>query len=497
MRGRVALFAGILVVAVSSYGRAENWPAWRGPNGTSLVTEKNLPSEWSLDKNIKWKIELPGVGWSCPVVWGDRLFVTTAVADNQTKPRPQTGGRGPGGFKGGDKGGDRPSFDKGDKDRGEKKGEYQPPEKGKGKGAFRAPEPPNKVFHWEVYCLDRHTGKQIWKQLAIERKPTIPTHSTNTYASETPIVDGERLYVYFGMTGLFCYDLDGKLLWKKDLGSYPMMIGWGTGSSPLLVGDRLYIQCDNESKSFLVALDNKTGDEIWRDSRDEKSTWSTPYLWKNKERTELVTSGSQQIRSYDPATGKILWELTGSSSQTQSEDTGMRRQGRGLCAASPVGDQDRIYVGYGGGAGSNGPLFAIRAGAKGDISLKENQKSNDFVVWSSNRAGPPMASPLLYQGCLYVLPQRGNTMSCYDAASGKQLYQERIDGATGFTSSPWAYDGKVFCLDQEGQTFVLQAGKEFKVLAKNPLKEMFWSSPAFAEGAIYLRGVDHLFCVTN
>lgn len=506
---RLLLLSGLIIAIATTTGQAENWPQWRGPGGASIANESNLPTEWSLDKNVKWKIDLPGVGWSCPVVWGDKVFVTTAVTENQTKPRAMGGGGG-GRF---GKGGERPPGDKGGKDApgGEKKGgDYQPPEKGKGKGGFggmRSPEPPNKVFQWEVYCLDRETGKQIWKQLAIERKPTIATHSTNTYASETPIVDGERLYVYFGMTGLFCYDLDGKLIWKKDIGSYPMVMGWGTGSSPLLVGDKLYVQCDNESKSFIVALDKKTGEEVWREARDEGSSWSSPYLWKNKQRTELVTAGSRKIRSYDPATGKLLWELTGASSRRGGDEGGERPGGGrpggglggmgGLCSASPVGDDEQLYVGFGGGAGSNGPLFAVKAGAKGDVSLKAGEKSNDYVVWSKSGSGPPMASPLLYQGLLYVLPQRGNTVTCFDAKTGAQVYQERIPDAQGFTSSPWAYDGKIFCLDQSGQTFVLTAGKEFKVLAKNPLNEMFWSSPAIAGGALYLRGVDHLFCVKN
>jgi outer membrane protein assembly factor BamB len=319
----------------------------------------------------------------------------------------------------------------------------------------------------------------LWKQLAAEKKPTISTHRTNTYASETPVTDGQRVYAYFGMTGVYAYDMEGKLAWSKDLGSYSMRNGWGTGSSPALDAERLYIQCDNEDKSFLVALDKKTGAEVWRAPRsNEGSSWSTPYLWKNKVRTELVAVG-RTVRGYDPATGKVLWELGGVE---------------GRVAATPVGDEAHLYVGTGGGQSGGGPLFAIKAGASGDITLKDDQSSGEGVAWSAQRSGPSMPSPLLFKGHLYVLDQRG-TLACYDAATGKQAYRERLPDARQFAASPWAYDGKLFCLDEEGQTHVVQTGAEFKVLAKNPVGETCWASPAIAQGALFLRGAEHLFCI--
>lgn len=459
--GMLSATCAVLLLPLASWG--SDWPQFRGPHANGLTEEAKLPTEWGADKNILWKIKLPGVAWSQPIVWGDKVFVTTAVSDKQQKPSAGRmgggGGRPPGGGGGGRPPGGRPPG---------------------GGGGRPSPPPPDVLYRWEVLCLDRTTGKEIWKQTALERKPTIPIHSTNTYASETPITDGERLYVYFGMTGLFCYDLQGKLLWKKDLGSYPMMAGWGTGSSPVLEGDRLFLQCDNEEKSFLVALDKKTGDEVWRQAREERSTWGTPFVWKNKQRTELVTAGARKIRSYDPASGKILWEVGNIT---------------GRCTASPVGDADTLFVGTGGGPQGPGPLYAIKAGATGDLTLKEGTTSNEHILWSIQKSGPPKASPLLYQGHLYIVDERGGLVTCLDARTGTQKYRERIAGAKGFTSSPWAYDGKVFCLDEEGSTFVLKAGPEFKLLGKNALGEMFWSSPAIAGGALYLRGVDHLFCV--
>lgn len=468
---------------------ADEWSGFRGAQASGVAEQEPLPIEWSQDQNVAWKVTIPGVAWSSPVVWGDRLYVTTAVSENQPKPNMGGGGFGRGGRAGPGPAGERPErrADGQERDNAPDNADERPdrprrerpdgPRRGPG-GFGRGAAPPDAVYKWEVHCLDRATGKTIWSHVAVEHKPTIPTHRTNTYASETPVVDGKRLYAYFGMTGLFCYDLEGKLLWRKDLGSYPMMAGWGTGSSPVLAGELLIIQCDNEVNSFLVALDKRTGDEKWRVQRDERSTWSTPYLWENAKRAELVTGGSKKIRSYDPATGEILWELPIS----------------GRSASTAVGDKERVYLGTGGGMGV-GPLVAIRAGASGELSLALASPEGPGVVWANKTGGPPMASPLLYEGYLYVLDQRGGILTCYEAKTGAQAYKKRIDGATGFTASPWAADGRIYCLDGEGNTFVLQAGPEYKLLARNDLSEMTWSSPALADGALYLRTLEHLYCI--
>ncbi|WP_254507499.1 PQQ-binding-like beta-propeller repeat protein [Anatilimnocola floriformis] len=466
----------------------ENWPQFRGPAATGLAEQK-LPTEWGNDKNIAWKVELPGAAWSQPVVWGDKIFLTTAVTENQPKPKAgmggggggRPGGGGFGGRPGGGQPGGAPRAPDDDDDRPARPGagSGRPPGGGFG-GGRGGGSAPNAVYRWKVICLDRATGKVLWENLAKEAKPTISIHSTNTYASETPIIDGERLYVYFGMTGLYCYDLEGKPIWSKDLGSFNMMNGWGAGSSPAFDGERIYVQCDNEQKSFIAAFDKKTGEELWRKSRDERSNWSTPFVWKNKVRTEIVTGGGTKMRSYDPKTGDLLWELGGSVSR---------------CSATPVGDDSLLYVGSGGGMGGNGPLFAVKAGAKGDITPKGSSDTSEGVAWTVDRAGPPMASPLLYRGNLYVLDQRGGVLSCFDAKTGEQHYKQRINGAKGFTSSPWAGDGKIFCLDENGQTFVIEAGNELKVLATNKLDDMFWSSAALAGDQLLLRGIDRLYCI--
>lgn len=492
-----SLLGGLMLLARVSQA-AESWPQFRGPQSNGLPAQAGLPTEWSNDQNVYWKIDLPGVAWSQPIVWDDRIYVTTAETENQQKPNPGAGGmgrgrrdEGPGPGEGpprrrregagpGPDGppGDGPADDRPRRPRGERPDGEGPP--GGRREGFGGGHPPEDLYRWKVLCLDRNTGQVVWEQLAHEGKPTIATHRTNTYASETPITDGERLYCYFGMTGLYCYDLDGKLLWSKQLGSFPMMMGWGTGSSPALDGERLFLQCDNDEASFLVALDKRTGAEQWRIDRDEKSNWSTPYIWTNKLRKELVTAGGHAMRSYDPETGKLLWELSGV---------------RGRCSATPVGTDELLLLGVGGGMGGPGPLVAIKAGASGDITPAAGESSSAGVAWITERAGPQIASPLVYENCVYVPEQRGGILGCYDLATGKEHYRQRVEGAKGFTSSPWAYDGKVFVLDEDGQTFVLKPGPEHEVLYTNKLDDMFWSSVAVAGDRLLLRGVESLYCI--
>ncbi len=479
-------FAIVLGAFVANAGSGADWPQFRGPGGNGVATDSNLPSEWSTTKNIAWKATVPGVAWSCPIVVGDKVFVTTAITEKQQKPK---GGFGPGGGGGG--------FGPGGGGGG-----------GYGPGGKKAPDV---VYQWKVMCLDRTTGKVLWDEMALEGKPKNPIHPSNTYATETPVSDGERVYAYFGMMGLFCFDMAGKQLWKKDFGTYSMMFGHGTASSPILHDGRLFIQCDNEEKSFLAAFDAKTGKELWKVSRTERTDWCTPLVWKTKNRTDIVAGGSQKIRGYDPETGKVVWEMS---------------VGGGQCEASPVADEERLYFGTGtgpGGGGGMGPgggrpggpggppggggggmrgggggtLFAIKAGATGDISLKAGQTSNDGVAWSIAKAGPSAPSPLVYKGYVYILSQQGGMVSCYDAKTGKAAYtRERIPQAKSFWASPWAYEEKVFCLDEDGTTHVLKAGPEFEVVGKNTLgRETFWSSPAMAGGALFIRGVDHIYCI--
>lgn len=437
---------GFLVAA----SRAENWSQFRGADLDGVAADAKLPLEWGPEKQILWKVNLPGIGWSQPIVWGDKVFVTTAVADKQAKPNANNKGPGLSGYT---------DF--------------------LSRGIVAIP-PPNETYQWKVICLDAATGKTVWEKVAREGRPTMTIHANNTYASETPATDGERVIAYFGMTGVYCFDLAGDPLWTRDLGVQRMQFGWGTGSSPVLYGDCVYVQCDNDEASFLVALDKKTGKDVWRKDRDEKSNWATPYIWRNKLRTELVTAGGKQMRSYDPKSGELLWWMNGN----------------GRTATTPVGDQELLYVDSCDRlTGMGGALAAIWAGAAGDISLGPKEKSSDWVAWTAPIQGNRLASPALCQDLLFVLEQGGGMVRCLDAKTGTEQYRKRLPNASGLTSSPIVMGDKVYCTDQNCKTFVVQAGKELQVLATNDLDEFCWSSSAVAGNVLLIRTVDHLFAI--
>lgn len=473
----VCLRLGLVAVAFAAgprWSHAGEWPQFRG-SAAGVSTESSAPLKWSMDDHIAWKVQVPGVAWSSPIVWGDRVFLATAVSDKQTRPRPFNMGGG-----GGPEGGrNRPPGKEGGGPPGK---EGRPPGKPLGgRGGMGGGKPPDAVYRWEVHCLDRTTGKTLWSKVAAERKPTYPIHPTNTYASETPVTDGERVYVYFGMTGVFCYDFNGKLVWQKELGSFPLANGFGAGSSPTLHEGRLFVQCDNEEKSFLVALKAETGEELWRVDRPSKTSWGTPYIWRNRVRTELVALGSDKVRSYDPATGKLLWELGGTDSSF---------------TASPAGDADILCFGTSGPM-SVGPLWGVKAGASGDITLAKGEKANEFVAWYRTRSGPGMSSPLIHDGLLYIIAR--SAVYCFDVKTGEPVYEpKRLPGARGVTAAPLLVAGKLYIVDEDGQTFIVQAGREFKILGQNKLEDgMFWSSPAMVSGQLLIRGTEHLFSIRD
>ncbi|HLN31473.1 MAG TPA: PQQ-binding-like beta-propeller repeat protein [Gemmataceae bacterium] len=433
------LFLGVLSLSLpASPAVADaNWPVFRGGQAAGVAEDPNLPVTWSTTKNVAWKTEIPGTGWSSPIIWGDKIFLTSVIQEGQGKL----------------------------------------PKKGLYFGGEQMKPPPD-VHRWMVYCIDARTGKILWESLAHKGVPSSTHHIKNTYASETPVTDGERVYAYFGNLGLFCYDLDGKPQWSQHWDSNPTAYGWGTASSPIVYKDRLYIVNDNDKHSFLVALDKFTGKDVWRVERDEKSNWATPFIWENDKRTEIITCGRKKVRSYD-LNGKLLWELGGMSSITIP--TPLAKGGLLYICSGYVGDKRR-------------PIFAIRPGAAGDISLKENENSNEWIVWCRKQAGPYNPSPIAYGDYLYVLYDRG-LFSCYDLRTGKEVYaKERMGpGATAFTTSPWAYGGKVFCLSEDGDTFVIKAGPKYELLGKNSLEEMCMATPAIAHGSLFIRTLTKLY----
>jgi outer membrane protein assembly factor BamB/dienelactone hydrolase len=437
----ILLLSALLPFPLGSDATADtNWPQYRGPQSRGVSTQTNLPDRWSATENVAWKCDLPGRGWSSPIVWKDRVFLTTVINS----------------------------------------GKSEEPKKGLYFGGDR-PKPPSTIHQWQVFCLDLNTGKVLWRRQVHEGKPETSIHLKNSYASETPVTDGERVYFYFGNLGVFCFDFDGKQLWKHVVKPEPTRLGWGTSASPVLYRDRLYIVNDNEKESYLLALDAKTGKQLWRTARDEKSNWSTPFLWENGKRSEIVTLGSGKVRSYD-LEGNLLWWLKGMSSIT---------------IATPYEDNGLLYISSGYVADVSRPIYAVRPGAKGDISLKTGESSNEFVVWSLPKAAPYNPTTLIYNDRLYVLLDRG-FVSCYQPRDGKAIYsQKRLPNGRAFTSSPWACGGKVFCLDEDGVTFVLQAGDDFKVLHTNTLAEddMCMATPALAGDRLLIRTAARLYCI--
>ncbi len=443
-------FMALLLTQVCS---AENYPQFRGAD-SSAVSPSPLPVTWSdvdgNQTNIHWKIPVQGEGWSQPIVWEGRLYMTAAVPSvpankELTRPESNNGGYG--------------------RDRNDLV---------------------NVVYEYQVVCIDADSGKQIWVKTVKEGKPPMPRHSTNTYATETPVTDGERIYAYFGMNGVHCLDMDGNLLWQKDLGVYKMRAGWGTASSPALLNDRLFIQVNNQEQSFLTALQATSGEEIWRVNRDESSQYSSPFVWKNSLRNELVVGG-MVYRSYDPATGELFWKLD---------------MNKGRSSASPVAIGDRLYVGNefrnrGGEDDGGGRLYAIKPGGSGEITPPDNGMSSEFVQWRIDNSGIQMASPTHCGGNLYFFERRAGIVRCVDIETGNLEYESRVRGARSFWASPWT-DGKhLYALDSNGNTHVLAAGDELTVVAVNELEQQAWGTPAVADGRIYLRTVNHLYCIAT
>jgi outer membrane protein assembly factor BamB len=437
------IFVAVLTISLSGplVSAVDQWPQFRGPQSTGVADDSALPETWSATRNVVWKTGIPGSGWSSPVVWVDRIFLTSVIST----VAPEV------------------------------------PKKGLYFGGNREGIPTDE-HRWMVYAVDWKTGKIAWEREVHRGSPRSSHHLKNTYASETPVTDGERVYAYFGNLGLFVFDIDGKPVWSQPWGPFRTRYGWGTAASPVLYQERVYVVNDNDDRSFLVALDKRSGKQIWRVERDEASNWSTPFIWENERRTEIITSGTRKVRAYD-LDGKVLWELGGMSSVVIP--TPFAQHGLLFLASGYVGDNVR-------------PVFAVRPSAKGDISLKESETSNEYIAWYQRQAGPYDPSPLVYGDFYYTLLDRG-MMTCHEARTGREIYgKQRIDPeTTAFTASPWAYNGKIFALSEDGDTFVIQAGAEFKVLRKNPLDELCMATPAIARGSLIIRTASKLYRIAK
>ncbi len=434
------LAAAVLIIASFSLAYAENWPSWRGLGGLGVSSEKGIPAKWDLPKSIKWKVEVPGLGHSSPIVWGDRIFVTTAVNSDPAE------------------GGWQKGFPQSDR------------------------KPDASEISWKVLCFDKAAGNLLWERTAIARRPLNARHLKNSYASQSPVTDGAYVFAFFGDQGLYCYDFQGNLVWSRNLGAFKMRNNWGMGSSPVLYKNFVIQTCDQEAGgSFIIALDKKTGEIAWKTQREELSSWSTPYVYDKGAHPELIVNATRAIRSYDPENGKLLWECRGPAT---SITTPTPTFANGLIIVSSGFIMDPIR-----------PITAFRPGAAGDITLKEGETASDAIVWRQQAAAPYIPSPVAYGGRIYVVLDQG-FISCYDATTGKEIYgRTRIDAGAAFSASPVAMDGMIFCSSEDGDVYVIKAGDQYELLAKNSLGESIMASPAVSGGNMFIRSIGHLFCI--
>ncbi|MEM8955055.1 MAG: PQQ-binding-like beta-propeller repeat protein [Verrucomicrobiota bacterium] len=445
-------------------GAGAQWGQWRGPNATGAAPEgANPPLEWSEGKNVKWKVPIPGEGSSSAIVWGDKVFVQTAVkvegdegaaAGDDAIEMPQAfAQQGP--------------AREGPGERRRKKG---------GGGGFRGGGAAAPVAHrFMLMCFDRETGDLLWEQVTAETTPHEGHHANHAYGSHTPITDGEHVYAYFGSRGLYCYDMDGNLKWERDFGKMTTRATFGEGTSLALHGDKLVVNFDHEGPSFIEVIDKTSGETVWKKDRDELTTWATPLVVEVDGKAQVITNGKTAVRSYDLDTGEILWTSTG---QTERP------------VATPVSDGENVFV-MSGHRGSK--LSAIKlAEAEGDVT------GTDVEFWTLSRDTPDIASPLLSDGRLYFVSGKGTYFSGYHAATGEKLFgPERIEGLRDIYSSPAAAGGRLYLVVRDGTTLVLKDGDELEVLAVNTLDDEIDGSPAIVDGEMFLRGKNYLYCIAE
>ena len=429
----------LITSSVTASGGA-NWPQWRGPDGQGVSNEKNLPAEWSPAKNIKWKTAIAGRGHSSPIVWGKKIFLTTAT-DGETVP-----GRKPGVTH---KLADGTDF-------------VHPDAVGA-----------DLKHTFKVICIDGTSGKILWERVAYEGPVQDSRHKKASFASSTPATDGKYVFAFFGSEGLYAYDVNGKQLWKQDLGTIgTASVGYGV--SPILYQNLVIMLCDDSGgKSFIAAYDKKTGKEAWRVARKVDLTWSSPVLVKTPTRTEVVTAAAEAIISYDPLTGKELWRHKGLASNA---------------VPSPVVSNDLVIVssGY-----PTKIAMALKAGGSGDVT------GSPQLVWSHNKGTAYVPSPILYGEYVYLMTGNGS-ITCLDVKTGKMQYEgARVPKSTTFMASPVAFEGKILLTSEDGETFVLKAGPKHEVLATNSVGEPVYASPAIADGRIFIRGESHLYAIGN
>ena len=435
----------LLPSALSQEALPENsWPQFRGYRAQGYLDSANIPIKWDVKKgeNVLWKTAIPGLGHSCPVIWEDKLFVSTAISASG-------------------------------KD-GLKIGLYGDIDE----------DPDHSVHQFKVYCLNKKTGEILWEQTAYEGVPITNRHTKSSHANPTPATDGKYLVVFFGSQGLFCYDLDGQLIWKKDLGRLnagPFTdpdVEWGMAASPIIYKDRIIVQCDVVEQSFIASFDLHSGNEIWRQNRDENASWGSPTIYDNQEPTQIIVNGWKHMGGYNFETGEIIWKMSG---------------GGDAPSTTPVVAHDHIFINNAHGRYS--PIYVVKPTASGDITLGKEETSNEHIVWSIKRGGSYLQTPLIYGDYLYNL--RGNgVLTVFKALTGEVMYKVTI-GMQAFTSSGVASDGKVYFSSEQGTVYVIKAGPEYKLLSKNSMGDICMSTPAIDTKAIYFRTQHYVIAIAE
>ena len=465
-----ALLAGPATAFAAANDSASNWPQWRGPQANGLVPQANPPTKWSETENVKWKVKLPGKGTGTPIIWGNHIFIQAAIPTGkkvepaeekkaaanfspnvfgqaQTPPNPATPPPG--------------------------EGERRRRPGGGGGGFGGRGEKPTEVLQFAVISIDRATGKTQWQKIARETVPHEGHHRDHGFASHSPVTDGKHIYSYFGSRGLHCYDMKGELKWQKDFGTQRTAAGFGEGGSPALSGNTLIVNWDHEGDDFIAAFDKTTGKELWRNTRDEKTTWTTPLILEQDGKTQVIVAASGRVRSYDIASGKVIWECGGLGSNV---------------VPTPVSDFGMLFA----MSGHREPaLLAIKLGKTGDLT------DTDSVVWKQNRSTPYVPSPLLYGDNLYFFSGNNATLSCFNAKTGVSLFSERLEGPSGFYASPVGASGRLYLAGRNGTSLVLKNSGQLEILATNKLEEKFDASPAIAGNELYLRGHEYLYCLAE
>ncbi|UCF37444.1 MAG: PQQ-binding-like beta-propeller repeat protein [Acidobacteriota bacterium] len=424
--------------------QVQSWPGFRGRRASGIAEGHPTPATWDLEKswNVLWKVPIPGLAHSSPIVWGDSIFVTTALSE-----RP---------------------------DQELRVGLY----------GDIAPVADDSIHRWCVLRIDRKTGEVLWEKTAHQGVPKIKRHPKSTHANPSPATDGRRVVAFFGSEGLYCFDFEGNLLWKVDLGVLDSAFfvapaaQWGFASSPVIEENRVYVQIDVLGDSFVAAFSLDDGSELWRTTRKDVPTWSTPTVQQVGQRSQVIVNGWKHIGAYDASTGEEIWKLTG---------------GGDIPVPTPVVGHGLVFITNAHGPAS--PIYAVRLEAQGDISLNDGASSNESIAWSVARGGAYMQTPLVYGDYLYNCRDNG-VLSCYEAKTGKLIYQERLGrGAGGFSASPVAADGKIYFSSETGDVYVVRAGPAFEVLAVNSFDEVLMATPAVSQGQLFFRTRGHLIAL--